>query len=324
MKLISNSPKRRCHNCYSGNICYLIEREKGMFSEAFVFGISGGLGFELQVSESAFSFRAVRELHCITDYLLKQGIQIKEQLFNSSKQFIKKIKQSVDNDTPAMIEYDGFYFKHTQVFQKAHEKRIALIVGYEENRLLLTDFVYGIYELAIEECDILANDSNDSIIRSCIYRPDFSKVNIVSKKETREAIQKSVRYFLESKSSENSYIGIDGMLRFSEDLLEIKGKNFFWEELSEDLKQSVFTFQNYGLFLEQIAQDYFDEMDYQKTLLKCSRIFLNSAKEWLFFCRYLLKNSLHEKSENNKKAATVFKDITLDLQKAFKLLRELR
>lgn len=318
MKLVTNIPNRRCHNCYSGNACYLIERKGGIFSEHFVFGLSGGLGFELTLTDTGFRYQAVRELHCITNYLLDHGVTIEEKVFENKQLFIQNIKHLIEEDTPAMIEYDGFYFEHTQVYQKEHEKRIGLIVGYEQDTFLLTDFVYGIYQLKVDRARLDSAVGNSKGIRACIYEPHFCDNLVVPRIKIYRTIKDVYDYFLNSKLQEGVYIGLDGMKKFSEDLLRInRGNNHFWIEFSEDLKQSVFTLRNYGLFLEQVSLNNYYDNSFEDELFECSQVFLTASNDWDLLCKYLYKNSICERQENTQKAVMKLEKVIKELRETF-------
>lgn len=114
---ITGDYNRRSYNCYSGNVCYLLERKGFLLSEHMSFGLCAGLGFQFELSDSV-KFRAVRELHCLTEYLNGLGLKIKEKQLNGGDDFCHQIKESISNDMPFMFQYDGFYFPFTQIYKK--------------------------------------------------------------------------------------------------------------------------------------------------------------------------------------------------------------
>lgn len=90
---ITGDYNRRSYNCYSGNVCYLLERKGFLLSEHMSFGLCAGLGFQFELSDSV-KFRAVRELHCLTEYLNGLGLKIKEKQLNGGDDFAIKLKKA--------------------------------------------------------------------------------------------------------------------------------------------------------------------------------------------------------------------------------------
>lgn len=139
---ITGDYNRRSYNCYSGNVCYLLERKGFLLSEHMSFGLCAGLGFQFELSDSV-KFRAVRELHCLTEYLNSLGLKIKEKQLNGGDDFCHQIKESISNDMPFMFQYDGFYFPFTQIYKKIHERRIALVTGFNNSGFLFRILYMG-------------------------------------------------------------------------------------------------------------------------------------------------------------------------------------
>lgn len=61
----SEGERRVSHNCFSGSVCYILEKHGLPLSEHFAFGLSKGYCFEMSFTNEV-QFTPVRTLHCLT------------------------------------------------------------------------------------------------------------------------------------------------------------------------------------------------------------------------------------------------------------------
>jgi len=324
MGMITNPSKRKSYNCYSGGICYLLERKGVYLSEHNSFGLSAGLNFEIQ-AEKNLTFRAVRELHCLTDFVFSLGIKVLECVEDDYISFLNEIKKNIDVDMPIMFDYDGFYFSFTQIFQKKHEKRIALIVGYDEKNLYISDFIYGAYEVpvAYELFEQAVTPAHGACVSSKWY--DVSLPENINDKITSELVLKSISetytYFNgRGLSGENNMIGLEGIEIFSEIIQKFMystSENYVdWGEVSEDLKQAVITFRQYGDFILDISAIILIGTS-REDMKQIQMLFHEVSTSWQKISHLLFKYSLTSKEKLIPKISKEILGSLSLLEKAF-------
>lgn len=297
--IISNPAKRKSYNCYSGGICYLLERKGVLLSEHTSFGLSAGLNFEVHIEES-LSFRAVRELHCLTNYISSIGIEVLEYPEHDFVSFVNKTKEIIDTDMPVMAEYDGFFFPFTQIFKKKHEKRIAMVVGYDQDNLYISDFIYGAYEAPISY--ELFKQAVTPCEGACIT-PKWYDVSVpekINERITSELVIKSIEdvyicFLAEGASDAKNMTGLEGIRIFSEIILDLMQPssrlNVNWATFSEDIKQIVITFSHYGDFIEDMSMKNLINISKDKAE-QIKKLFYKASASWRLVSNLMFRYSL--------------------------------
>ena len=325
---ITGDYNRRSYNCFSGNVCYLLERKGFLLSEHMSFGLCGGLSFQFELSDS-IKFRGVRELHCLTEYLYGLGMETEEKQSNGFDDFCHQIKESVSNDAPFMFQYDGFYFPFTQIYKKTHERRIALVTGFDDFGFFVSDFIYGAYDAEIKLDDFIqATDKSKGACVNFTYYEVITKDldrNSVNEKNIWRAIGDVSNHFLRDKK-ENVLIGIKGLRGLYSAILDYRSKAenaIDWASFSEDIKQAVITLEHYGLFLEEIVCKKLVKKKYLKKIQICSKLFLEASDMWQIVSRLFFKLGVSS-SEKTMERIKVDIDKTADmLERPFILLDEM-
>lgn len=296
---ITNLPERRSYNCYSGNICYLLERKNVVLSEHISFGLSGGLNFAFSISDK-ISFRAVRELHCLTEYIYGLGVKVIEHQEDTYEELIAESKKMLDLDLPFMFEYDGFYLPFTQIYNRTHERRIAIIIGYDEENIYISDFIYGAYKVPVQKK--LFEQSVDKKQGSCVdfrwYDVEFPED--INSKVTDKVIWKTIQdvcnnFLSTDRSNFNNNSGIEGMRLFSSnleqifDMAEKQELQVDWKDFSEDIKQAVITLQHYALFLNDISEKQLIKINNKEALKKSVDLIREASDSWRVVCSLFFK-----------------------------------
>jgi len=326
MNMITCPAKRKSYNCYSGGICYLLERKGTYLSEHTSFGLSAGLNFEVHIKDQ-LSFYAVRALHCLTDFIYSLGVEVVEYPEDSFDTFLVQTKKQIESNMPLMAEYDGFYFPFTQIFQKKHDKRIAMVVGYDSSNLYISDFIYSAYEVPISY--ELFEQAVSPFKGACVT-PKWYDVNFpvnVDEKITSELVVKSIddvyKHFLDvNLSDDNKLIGIAGIRTFSKKMQEIMQSPFIkidWADFSEDIKQAVITFRYYGDFIKDITANnllYIPIEDAQKI----QALFYDVSALWRIISNLFFRYSLTQKDTLQPKIGKNMSDSADILEEAFALL----
>ena len=326
--LITGDYYRRSYNCYSGNVCYLLERKGFLLSEHMSFGLCAGLGFQFELSDS-IKFRAVRELHCLTEYLYSLGLQVEERQSNGFDDFCHKIKENISNDMPFMFQYDGFFFPFTQIYKKTHERRIALVTGFNDSGFFVSDFIYVAYDAEINLNDFI--QATDKTKGACVNYTYYDVIteridrNSVSERDIWSAIGDVSDHFLRERT-ENVLIGIKGLRGLYSTILDYQSKNenaIDWEGFSEDIKQAVITLEHYGLFLEEIASKYLVRKTYIDKIMTCSKLFLDASDMWQIVSRLFFKYSINSSDKTLERIKTDIDKTTDMLEKAFSILDDM-
>lgn len=325
---ISGDYKRRSYNCYSGNVCYLLERKGFLLSEHMSFGLCAGLNFQFEMSDSV-KFRAVRELHCLTEYLNDLGMQIEEKQSKGGEDFCCQIKKSLLNDMPFMFQYDGFYFPFTQIYKKTHERRIALVTGFDDNCFYVSDFIYGAYDAEIEINDFLqATDKSKGACVNFTYYDVITeglKGDAVNERNIWDAIGDVSSHFLQ-KENENVLVGIKGLRGECDAIIEYQSKTenpIDWTSFSEDIKQAVITLEHYGLFLKEIACKKLVQETYLDKIQVCSKLFLEASDIWQIVCRLFFKLSVNPSSKTLDRIKIDIDKTADAIERAFVMLDEM-
>ncbi|WP_407384124.1 BtrH N-terminal domain-containing protein [Ruminococcus sp.] len=325
---ITGDYNRRSYNCYSGNVCYLLERKGFLLSEHMSFGMCGGLSFQFELSDSV-KFRAVRELHCLTEYLYNLGMKIVEKQSNEFDDFCNQIKISISNDMPFMFHYDGFYFPFTQIYKKTHERRIALVTGFDDLCFFVSDFIYGVYDVEVN-LDVF-RQATDKFKGACV---NYTYYDVLTEELDRNTVNGSniwnsigdvSNHFLREES-ENILVGIKGLREIYSAIsacLERNENAIDWADFSEDINQAVITLDHYGLFLEEIACKQLVQEKYIEKILTCSKLFMEASDMWQIVTRLFFKLSVNS-SEKTIERIKINIDKTADiLEQAFTLLDEM-
>lgn len=324
MKLITNPDRRKSYNCYSGGICYLLERKGIFLSEHMSFGLSAGLNFMIEVN-SKISFYAVRELHCLTNFIESLGVRVIENLIKDPEQTILLIKKSINNDMPLMVEYDGFYFPFTQIYNRKHEKRIGMVVGYDDQNIYFSDFIYGVYEVPLSY--EVFNQARSQDLGACVepkwydvFFEDDINLKITPELVKSVLIDVSNHFLAKHGSNASMMIGIEGMEIFSYEVGNIvsqqksKTINVDWIEFSEDLKQIVITLNHYGNFISDISKKNLIYIDVQKAN-KLTELLNKASDTWRIICNLFFKLGMTGKD-------TLSEKISLNIRKSAELLTE--
>jgi hypothetical protein len=324
MGMITNPAKRKSYNCYSGGICYLLERKGTLLSEHTSFGLSAGLNFEVHVEDS-LSFRAVRELHCLTDFISSLSVEVLEYPEHDFVSFANKTKEIIDTDMPVMAEYDGFYFPFTQIFQKKHEKRIAMIIGYDQDNFYVSDFIYSAYEAPVS---YELFEQAVTLSKGACISPKWYDVNVpekINEKITSNLALKSINdvstYFLiEGVSDNRKMVGIEGIKIFSEVIKELMQPSSSikvdWAIFSEDIKQAVITFRHYGDFIEDMLINNLIDASKENTQ-KIQMLFHDASLSWRTISNLIFKYSLTSKETLLLKISKQILDSSNFLEEAF-------
>ena len=325
---ITGEYNRRSYNCYSGNVCYLLERKGFLLSEHMSFGLCAGLSFQFELTET-IKFRAVRELHCLTEYLYVQGMKIEERTSDNFDDFCKQIKERVSNDMPFMFQYDGFYFPFTQIYKKTHERRIALVTGFNDSSFFISDFIYGAYDAEIKLDDFI--QATDKSKGACVNYTYYDVIteglnrNAVNETNIWNAIGDVSHHFLREEK-EGVLVGIKGLRGLYSVISDIRSRSeskMDWASFSEDIKQAVITLDHYGLLLEEIACKKLVQERYLEQMQTCAGLFQEASDMWQIVCRLFFKLSV---SLSDKTMERIKEDIekTADmLERAFLLLEDM-
>lgn len=325
---ITGDYNRRSYNCYSGNVCYLLERKGFLLSEHMSFGLCAGLSFQFELSDSV-KFRAVRELHCLTEYLNGLGMKIEEKLSNGFDDFCHQIKESISNDMPFMFQYDGFYFPFTQIYKKTHERRIALVTGFNDFGFFVSDFIYGAYDAEIKLDDF--RQATDKSIGACV---NFTYYDVITEGIDRNSVNESniwsaigdvSNHFLREEK-ENVLVGIKGLRGLYSAILDyrLKAENAIdWASFSEDIKQAVITLGHYGLFLEEIVCKKLVKETYLDKMQICSKLFLEASDMWQIVCRLFFKFGVSSSDKTMERIKVDIDKTAEMLERAFVLLDEM-
>lgn len=323
--IISNLPERRSYNCYSGNICYLLERRDVVLSEHISFGLSGGLNFAFSITDK-ISFRAVRELHCLTEYIYGLGVKVIEHEEDTYEDLIMAADNMLTTDMPLMVEYDGYYLPFTQIHHKIHERRIAIIIGKDEENIYLSDFIYGVYKVPVKK--ELFRQAVDKKQGSCVPFKwyDVAFPEDINSKVTEKTIWNTIQdvcdnFLLSGRSNFNSLTGIEGMRLFASNLEKIydmadkKEITINWMEFSEDIKQAVITLQHYALFLNDISEKQLVTLEQNEDMKKCVDLLKQASDSWRIVCSLFFKLGALKKKD-------LLERIRLNINKTADLLEE--
>lgn len=325
---ITGDYNRRSYNCYSGNVCYLLERKGFLLSEHMSFGLCAGLSFQFELSDSV-KFRAVRELHCLTEYLNGLGMKIEEKQSNGFDDFCHQIRESISNDMPFMFQYDGFYFPFTQIYKKTHERRIALVTGFNDSSFFVSDFIYGVYDAEIKLDDFMqATDKSKGACVNITYYDVITEGidrNSVTERNIWSAIGDVSNHFLREEK-ENVLVGIKGLRGLYSAILDyrLKTENVInWVSFSEDIKQAVITLDHYGLFLEEIVCKKLVKEIYHDKIQICSKLFWEVSDMWQIVCRLFFKLGVSSSDKAMERIKVDINKTADSLERAFVLLDEM-
>lgn len=330
MKIISNLAQRKSGNCYSGNVCYLLERNGILLSEHVSFGLGAGLNFVLEVN-SGLSFRAVRELHCLTEFIQSLGVRVAENTVLTAEALLQLVRSHIDNDMPVMVDYDGYYCVFTQIFNKKHERRRGLIVGYGDEEICFSDFIYSAYGVTITREMFLK--AIDPALGACVLPTwyDVSFPEDINQKITPELVRDSLTrvsdYFLAQHGSHTAHmVGIEGMKLFAweiENLILKQQERVIkvdWTEFSEDLKQMVITLTHYGNFLLEILSWRLPCLD-SEGIQRAAELFHEAGNQWRILCGLFFKLGMTGKESIKVKLKQKVMESSELLEEAFKIIQ---
>lgn len=329
MKNISNLPQRKSNNCYSGNVCYLLERKGTLLSEHVSFGLSAGLDFSMKVN-TGISFRAVRQLHCLTDFIQNLGVRVSENTVPTAKEIFELVRTHINADMPVMIDYDGYYCGFTQIFNQKHERRRGLVVGYSDQEVCFSDFIYSAYSIPISKEKFF--QSIDPDLGACVQPTWYDvifPVNI-NKKITPELVITSLAsvsdYFLDNhESNPTKMIGIQGMKLFAQEIENLIVKKqehkiqVDWTEFSEDLKQMVITLSHYGNFLIEVSKWGLPWTEPHR-IQRAAELFHEASELWRILCSLFFKLGITGKESLKARLKQKVLESTERMEEAFKII----
>ncbi|MGL5576476.1 MAG: BtrH N-terminal domain-containing protein [Sarcina sp.] len=328
MKKITKLKDRRSYNCYSGSVCYLLECNDLVLSEHVSFGLSRGLNFELKL-DNKITFFAVRELHCLTEYILKLGVQVIENIEGNYESLLNNLKKEIDKDKPFIVAYDGFYIPFTQIFKTKHEKRICLVIGYDDENIYLSDFVYGAYEFPISNKQFIqaVTEGSGNCENLKWYNVTFPQNlnQLIKESEIKDAILEVSNYFLQNeKMNKTSMIGVSGIREFANKLDVIikdkKSGDINWTDFSEDIKQLCILLNHYSDFLDYLINEKKITADIKK-IQESSKLIREAAKVWKIVCNLFFRMGLTGiVKDTNRIKDNVIKVADL-LENAFRVLK---
>lgn len=317
----------KSYNCYSGSVCYLLNNMGTILSEATSFGLSGGLGFIVNCDE-VISFSCVREKHCLTEYLISLGVRVAELPMNDYVWIKNYIQMSVNKKEPVMLRYDGFYLPFTPIYKSKHDVRIGLITGYGDGYFYMTDFVYEVINYRISEEDfqkaIFSEKCEKDIFEMFIVTTPDNIEQKVTKESVKSASSECVDFFLDSTSSLETLLGLDGIRRFAEDLENYINRMFHqddWDKIFIDLKQASIAIRNYSYFYKEIKKNNLTDFD-EITINKIFNYFKEASEQWDYFCNCITVYKLTKNSrylEKMKKILNLFEE---SLKEGFILIRK--
>ena len=316
----------KSYNCYSGCICYILENFGTIFSEAVSFGLSGGLGFIFSMDEK-MGFSCVREKHCLTEYLLGLGIRVAELPITDYVWLQNHIKKSVSCEEPVMLRYDGFYLPYTPIYQKRHDVRIGLVTGYEDGFFYMTDFVYEVINYRVSETNFL----NAVFSKECdrkTFETFFVTVPMdiderVTKEDIKGSIIECTNFFLNSVSTNEKLLGLDGMEKFIRNIKEYLENMYIqdnWDELLIDLKQATVAINNYSKFFLEIKSA--GLLDMSKDIVEdISLAFKSASERWNLFCNGAVLYKLTKRNNSLEMIKRTLLEFYSQMNKAFSVLR---
>lgn len=316
----------KSYNCYSGSACYILENYGTIFSEAVSFGLSGGFGFILSMGEN-MGFSCVREKHCLTEYLLGLGVRIAEMPITDYIWLQNYIQRSISREEPVMLRYDGYYLPYTPIYQKKHEIRIGLVTGFEDGFFYMTDFVYEVINYRISEADLL----NAVFSKEC-DRKEFEIFFVtapkdidkrITKEDVRSSILECTDFFLNSVSTSEKLLGLDGIEKFIQNI-PVYLENMYiqndWDELLISLKQTAVAINNYSRFLSEISS--VGLLDINKDIVEeVSLAFKKASEKWDLFCNGVVLYKLTRRNNCLEVIETTLLDFYSQMDRAFSVLK---
>lgn len=325
---------RQSMNCYSGSLCFLLECAGSCMSEAVTFGMSGGYHFEITIG-SGVSFRGVKTLHCITDYLSLAGARLKENSFVSLETLQTLQQNEFKAGMPLMIDYDGFYIPFTQIYHKQHEKRICLIVGRDPASFFISDFVYGVSCCAIESrlfLEAVMFSESTGIGGRCYLLdldPAFAKDGQPSR--AVEILQSTLAHFFEdSKPADrvNGFLltGISGIQEWATYAMRLfketsADPRYNWMKIAEDLKQFTVTTRFMGQFVDYISQMFPGLSDWCEVI---SKRFALASDQWNISTNILLRAGMTGRFSAHGEFDSAVSSCARQLQEAFEIILQER
>lgn len=323
LKILNNG---KSYNCYSGCICYILQSRGTFLSEAVSFGLSGGLGFVFTLGKN-MSFSCVREKHCLTEYLLNLGLHVEENPITNYAWIKKHIQTCIDRNEPVMLRYDGYYLPYTPIYKKEHDVRIGLVTGYGENYYYMTDFVYEIINYKVSEdhmkAAIFSNECDRETFEVFFVTTPTNLETKLTKQSVTESILECVDFFLDSVSTSELLLGLDGIKKIAnhtQEYIDVMIAQDNWETFIVDLKQAAIAIKNYAFFFKEVRKVGLTDID-NKIIEKVFLAFKRSSEEWNYFCNCITIYKITKKTEYMQKMMSVLYDFNESMSEVFTLLK---
>ena len=243
---------RKSANCYSGGICYLLEREGVYLSEAVSFILSGGLGWKFTVSPLYLSF--VQKEHCLTEYISSLGVNVHEHTIKSYNDFLQITKSHLIKNKPLMVRYDGFYTAFVPAYNKIHAPRISFITGIDNKGIYITDFIYHVinYFVAHESAQKAMFIANGSCVNANYFSVSYPAYinNTITPTLCEEKLIATINIF------EKDFF--PAMERFAKQPLMTMRRyegspDMIQKEFIENAKQGVILLEHYAKGIQQLS-----------------------------------------------------------------------
>ncbi len=329
--IIENIKNYKSYNCFSGSISFLLECKDVHLPEFFSFGLSKGLNFEInRLEDNTLSFKAVRSLHCLTDFIYSMGVKVLEHPYEDLTKTNQLLIKTVNSNLPFVFEYDGYYFPFTQIFNQVHEKRIAVVVGYDDEYIYVSDFIYGAYVAPIAKevfwNGIFSNGAKD--VARLWYDVQYPE-DINDKIEENLIIDAIIEVTNHFFKEEDGYSGLIGLKKFGEDISELlsyfnnlESKEVLGE-ISEDLKQMTMTLGHFGLFLDYIVEKKLIKTPQTINFKVTAQHFQSASQSWRIVCSLILKLTYRYNDNTVEKIANNIGDTYEALFKGFSELKRI-
>lgn len=316
----------KSYNCYSGSVCYILKNFGTIFSEAVSFGLSGGLGFIFSMDEN-ISFSCVREKHCLTEYLLGLGIRVAELPITDYIWLQNYIQRSISCEEPVMLRYDGYYLPYTPIYQRKHDVRIGLVTGVEDGFFYMTDFVYEVINYRVSEVDFLNAVFSKECDRKTFETFFVTVPKDIDKRVTKEdvkcAILECADFFLNSVSTSERLLGLDGIEKFIQNVnvyLENMYAQKDWDKLLIDLKQATVAVNNYSMFFSEINSAGLLDMR-EDTVSEVSLGLKRAAEKWDLFCNGAVWYKLTKRNNSLETIKKTLFEFYSEMDKVFSVLK---